>query len=121
MIAAIAAFFIYHYFGLQQGYWSIISIAAITQAAFSKTLIKGFMRTLGTLIGAFLGYLIAILSHGNLIVILSLFICIIFLSSYVAIQQTIFSYGGIVTGLTTVIVLSSTQLNQSTVVSDLAI
>ncbi len=110
-IAAALAFFIYNLLHLEFGYWSVITIAAITQAGLSKTLTKSLMRCLGTIVGALIGYLLALVAHGNIEIILILFFIAIVISSYIAIQPGAINYAGVITGLTTVIVLSASLVH----------
>lgn len=105
MLAAAVAFLIIDHFHLREGYWSIITIAAITQAGFHKTWMKSIMRVLGTIIGALIGYGLAVLAQGNPIVVLCLFLCAITVSSFIALQPTVYSYAGIIAGMTISIVM----------------
>ncbi len=111
MLACIIAFITYHSLNLPEGYWAVVTIAAVTQVGFVNTLTKGFMRLLGTIIGAGIGYGFALLAQGNITIVLLLFFVFITLSSLIAIQPTLFSYSGVVTGLTIVIVLSSSLIS----------
>lgn len=111
--AALLAYWANLYLQLPSAYWAIISIAAITQFGLSQTLTKSVMRTVGTLLGATLGFVIAYIAQGHVFLILTLFLLLILGSSLIAIQETIFSYGAIVTGLTMVIVISSTQFDKT--------
>lgn len=112
VLACLLAFSIYSSLQLQEGYWSVVTIAAITQAEISKTFTKSLMRLIGTLLGATLGYCLALLAHGNIDIVLVLFFIVLIASSYIAIQPTLFSYAGTVTGLTMVIVLASSLLSK---------
>lgn len=106
-IGGLLAFAIYNAFDRGYGYWSVITVATITQFGLTDTLLKGFMRIIGTILGASIGYTVAIMAQGNLLVILSTFFGFITLSSFFAVQPTRFSYGGIVFGITLAIVLAS--------------
>lgn len=107
MLGAVIAFIIYNAFHLQFGYWSVVTVAAITQANFAQTATKGLMRAIGTVVGAAAGYFFAVLAQGNEIVILALFFVFLTLTVLVAVQKTKFSYAGVIGGLTLVIVVSS--------------
>ncbi len=109
-LAATIAFVLYNLFHFEYGYWSVVTIAAITQAGVSKTLTKSLMRCLGTIVGAIIGYLFAILAQGNTEIVLILFFIFIVFSSYITILPGPVSYAGVITGLTMVIVLSSSLL-----------
>ena len=109
-IAAVLAFLVYKSLDLPQGYWAVVSIAAVTQAGLSGTITKSVMRIIGTLIGAAFGYGLTFLIGQNPLFIIIIFWIFITCSSYIAIQLSAFSYAGVVTGLTMVIVLASSMI-----------
>jgi len=51
-LSAVIAFVMYHYLQLSEGYWAVISIAAVTQARVNNTIFKIFLRIIGTILGA---------------------------------------------------------------------
>jgi uncharacterized membrane protein YccC len=109
--AGTIAFVIYNLLHLEFGYWSVITIAAVMQPSLANTYTKSFMRAIGTLIGALVGYIFALLAAGNVVLVLALFFIFIVFTSYAAIQKTKFDYLGVIAGLTMVIVLSSSLIN----------
>lgn len=105
MLAGLIAFLLVDHFKLPLGVWALVTIAAITQTGLSQTLAKSLMRVTGTLIGAVIGYTIAVLAHGDVTVMMISLLIAIWFSSYIALQPTIYSYAGIVTGMTISIIL----------------
>lgn len=104
-LAGIAAFILMRLTQLPQGFWAIVTVAAVIQADFSDTLQKGVMRSIGTIIGAVLGVLCAFLiPFSPLLAILAFFICLIF-SSYIAVQKSIYEYAAVVAGMTISIII----------------
>lgn len=103
--AGAVAFLIYALFNTDMGFWSVVTIAAITQASSQGTLVKSIMRTLGTLIGALLGFLAAKIAHQNPYILIPSIFCLITLTSFFALQNTIYGYAGIVAGMTIAIIL----------------
>lgn len=108
--AFLIAFTIYYFYPMNMGFWSLVTIAAITQAGFDNTLSKSLMRLLGTIAGAMLGYLLALLIHGHMILLMLVFFMGLFATSLVAMQRSNMTYAGVVAGITLVIVLSSSLL-----------
>lgn len=104
-LAGLAAFVLIQLFHLPLGVWSLVTIAAIAQAGFSKTLVKAVMRIIGTFLGALAGYLIVVVGHASPLVTFLLLVFGIWSSSYIALQPSIYSYAGIVAGMTMSIVL----------------
>ena|SRR3990167_8754669 len=105
--ACALAFILYTAFHWPYGYWSVVSVAAVTRPGLSFTLNKAMMRIVGTVIGAMLGYLIGWIATGNVIVVMCFFFMGIIVSSYVALQKSLMSYCGIIFGLTLTLVLAS--------------
>src|SRR3990167_4904467 len=105
MLAGLMAFLLTTYFQLPMGVWALVTIAAITQTGLSQTLAKSLMRASGTLIGAVIGYTIAVLAHGDVSVMMISLLIAVWFSSYIALQPTIYSYAGIITGMTIAIIL----------------
>lgn len=110
-VALLIAFVIYYFFPSNTDYWSLVTIMAIVQADFDNTLNKAIMRLLGTLIGAIIGFGLALLINQNEILILILFFISIFFTSLIALQRTNYTYAGVVAGITLVIVLSASLLS----------
>lgn len=104
-IAGAIAFLIYALFKTSMGFWSVVTIAAITQASSHGTVIKSIMRAGGTLIGALLGFIAAHLTHQNPYILIPAVFILITLTSFFALQKTIYSYAGIVAGMTIAIIL----------------
>ncbi|OGT32882.1 MAG: hypothetical protein A3C44_04920 [Gammaproteobacteria bacterium RIFCSPHIGHO2_02_FULL_39_13] len=105
MLAGLIVFLLINYFQLPLGVWAVVTIAAVTQTGLTQTLSKSLMRTIGTIIGAVMGYTIAMLANGDVTIMMISLLIVIWFSSYIALQPTIYSYAGIVTGMTIAIVL----------------
>ena len=110
-LAFLIAFVVYYFYPTNTAFWSLVTIAAITQAGFDNTLSKSVMRFLGTIIGATLGYLLALLIHGHMFWLLLAFFIGVFTTSVVAMQRSNITYAGVVAGITMVIVISSSLLH----------
>lgn len=104
-IACAIAFLIYYHYQTPMGFWSIITIGAVAQSQSHNTAIKSIMRIIGTLVGAIIGYTVATIAHQNPTILLPAIFCLITLSSFFALQETIFSYAGIVAGMTIAIIV----------------
>lgn len=104
-VAGLITFLLIYYFRLPLGVWAVVTVAAVTQAGLSQTLSKSLMRIIGTIIGAITGYTIAVFAHGNAMIMMMALLTSIWFSSYIALQPTIYSYAGIVAGMTIAIIL----------------
>ena len=61
MIGTALAFAIYHLFNLPQGYWAVFTVVIVMQASIGGTLAASIDRTKGTVFGAVVGALAALL------------------------------------------------------------
>ena len=113
LLAGLIAFLLVDYFQLTDGVWSLVTIAAVTQVGLHQTLAKSLMRAIGTLLGAVIGYFIALFAKGDPIIIIVLIFAMIWLTSYISLQPTIYSYAGIVTGMTIAIIVFFSISNQN--------
>jgi len=113
LVAGLFGFLIIDFLDLPESVWCVVTIAAVTQAGRDQTLIKSLMRIIGTIIGAFIGYFIALFAKGEPIIIITLIFATIFISSYIAVQPTIYSYAGIVAGMTITIVVFFSLNNEN--------
>lgn len=92
---------------LDFGYWAVVTVAAITSSSESATLLKGSMRILGTVLGALIGYVIAIyLGHISWLSLVIFFFMLLTTTAF-ALQPNIFSYAGLMAGVTSVIVIEA--------------
>lgn len=107
MLAALLAFVIYRAINWPYGFWSIVTIAAVTRPGLEQTWMKSLMRIAGTAIGGLcaLGLMWIGVNHTTLFI--SLFFIIVFLSGFLALQKNILSYMGIMIGLTLTIVVAA--------------
>jgi uncharacterized membrane protein YccC len=103
--AGLFGFLITNYFHFPESVWCLVTIAAVTQTGLDQTVIKSLMRAIGTIIGAVLGYWIAVIAKADPIIIITLIFATIFITSYIAVQPTVYSYCGIITGMTIAIVV----------------
>ncbi len=110
-VALLTAFGFYLIYPLNTAYWSLVTIVAITQVGFEHTLSKSIMRFLGTIVGALLGFGIGFFVNKNMVLLLPAFTIGVFFTSLIAVQRTNIAYGGVVSGITLVIVLASSMLN----------
>lgn len=104
-ISGIIAMSVMVYFHLDFGYWAVVTVAAITSYDESATLIKGLMRLLGTLCGALLGYIVALHTYHYEPLAYALFFLAIFSFSLISLQRNIWSYAGLIAGVTTAIII----------------
>jgi uncharacterized membrane protein YccC len=104
--AGLLGFLLIYFLHLPESVWCLITIAAVLQTGLNQTLAKSFMRAIGTILGAVIGYWIALYTNTSpgFIVLLLIFI-MIFCTSCIALQPTIYSYAGIVTGMTITIII----------------
>lgn len=104
-LAACLAFVLSLYFKLPMSVWSLVTIAAVTQVGLTQTLTKSLMRAIGTILGALIGYGIVKMGSAHAAVILFLVSLMIFITSALSLQKTIYSYAGIVMGMTIAIIV----------------
>ncbi|WP_131782481.1 FUSC family protein [Legionella gresilensis] len=93
-------------------FWAVITVAAVTRPGLTHTALKSIARGIGTLIGASLTYISVLIAGKNILILLLCFFIIISLSSYLSLQQSFFSYCGIIIGITVIIILSTTTESQ---------
>lgn len=119
-IAGIIAFMIYYCYRTDMGFWSVVTIAAITQSTNHDTLVKMIMRSAGTLIGAFVGFVGAHIAHQTPYILMPLILACITATSFISLQKTPYSYGGTVAGMTISIILffSTVESNINNIVID---
>ncbi|WP_165481086.1 FUSC family protein [Legionella impletisoli] len=104
-LSAVIAFSLYRYFQWSEGYWAVISIAAVTQAKVNNTNFKILLRLLGTVIGATSAYyFVRLLPESFLTPVF--FICI-FLAILLTLAATHYRYLMIITGLTFTLVVAA--------------
>lgn len=106
-VAGLIAFFIYNALHFYQGYWSVITVAAVMAPTLSRTLNKMLMRMIGTVVGAHIAFIIAWISHGELFSLAILLFIFVAMVSYFALTPSLFTYAAIVANLTIVLVLGT--------------
>lgn len=106
-VACTVVFVLYVSLNWPYGYWSVVSVAAVARPGLKHTLGKAITRIVGTILGACLGYCIGLFTQGSPTGIVIFFFIGAFIAGYIAAQDTILTYGGIVFGFTTSIVLAS--------------
>jgi uncharacterized membrane protein YccC len=110
-LCGLICFFISQYYQFNQGFWSVVTISAITRPSFSGTFVKAGLRLVGTLLGASLGFLMAewIGYHPWI-----LFFAIFIFSTgtvYISLQTKPYNYLSIVAGFSAAIVIGSFVLD----------
>jgi uncharacterized membrane protein YccC len=111
MLAGSMAFFIYLFLPWPYGFWTVVTVAAVTRPGLTNTLGKITTRIIGTLIGCVLAYFILQVNKDNSVIMILLFFPVVVLSSYIALQKTLFNYAGIIIGLTITIILSTSLMS----------
>lgn len=110
VMAGLVCFSTYQFMGWPEGYWSVVTVSAITQATLSDTMVKALLRLGGTCLGALVGFIFAYLINDNPIWLISIFFIFITITTYIALQTKPYHYGAIVAGFTAVVVISSKVL-----------
>lgn len=109
ILAACIIYLIIYLFQWENGYWAMISAAAIIRPENHHTYTKALMRIVGTLIGGILAYLLLFLANEHTaILIIGIFI-ISFLAGVLILQKTSLNYSGIIIGLTAIIIIADAQ------------
>lgn len=103
--AGAITFLLFYYFQLNMEFWSVVTVAAITQSTDHDTFIKSIMRAGGTITGAVIGLLVATISQQNPYLLIVMIFILITATSFFSLQKTVFSYGGITAGMTIAIIL----------------
>lgn len=104
-LSAICCFLLYSYFNWSQGYWSVISVAAITQLYINKTLLKMLLRIIGTFLGAATAYYAVQLLSPNYLLLVFFFGLFFATLFTLALRQ--YRYVMIITGLTFTLVIAA--------------
>ena len=106
-LCGLICFVITQHFHLKEGFWSVVTISAITRPNFSATFIKAGLRLTGTICGASIGYLMAKsigYSPFELFFVVLLFATV---TVYISLQTKPYNYLSIVAGFSAVIVIES--------------
>lgn len=107
VVSANIAFFLYHYFHWQEGFWSVVTVAAVITADLSNTIDKMMARLLGTIIGAAYAYF-AVYFFLDAPVVLAILLAVgIFIASIIALQSNMLYYAGIVCNITIIMVIAT--------------
>lgn len=104
-VSGCIAFVIYYYFKWPDGYWAVVSIAAVTQRSAYATFEKTVLRLLGTFLGAFVAYYSVVFLPISYLVttfLLGLFVCLL-----LSLSVNKYRYLMIVTGISYTLVMSS--------------
>jgi uncharacterized membrane protein YccC len=107
MFAGALCFLIYLQLPWPNGYWAVVTVGAVVRPGITNTAATLLTRFAGTLIGSTLAYTTLVVTGGNSVATIVIFFAVIFLSSFIALQRTIYNYGGIVIGLTLTIVIAA--------------
>ncbi|KTD65217.1 FUSC family protein [Legionella shakespearei] len=110
-LCGLICFFISQDFHFNQGFWSVVTISAITRPSFSGTFVKAGLRLCGTLFGAGTGFLMAEwIGYSPF----ALFVAIFIFSTvtvYISLQTKPYNYLSIVAGFSAVIVIEAFLLD----------
>ncbi|MCF6775820.1 FUSC family protein [Thiotrichales bacterium 19X7-9] len=107
IIAAAIVYVLIQLFQWENGYWAMISIAAIIRPNTHHIYTKAIMRIIGTLIGGLLAYILLIIAQESIIVLtVGLFIISLF-AGFIILQKNSFNYAGIIIGLSAIIIIAS--------------
>lgn len=110
-LCGVICFFISQYYQLSEGYWAVVTISAITRPNLSATFVKAALRLVGTLVGAWIGF-VAAEGIGNAPYILFAIILLFTLvTTYIGIQTKPYNYLTVVAGFSAVIVIESYLLD----------
>ena len=110
MLAAIAAAMVFELSlmtGWPDGYWAMISVAAVFTGQWVSTRNKIASRIGGTLIGAAFGMLLIQLLGHHIAPVLITFIIFVTCARYIGMRWPLYSYASIITAITVVIIISS--------------
>lgn len=113
MMAGIVCYCCYQWFNWPEGYWSVVTVSAITQSTLSDTMVKALLRMIGTIIGAIVGILLAIVIINNIYLLSIIFGSFITVTTYTGLQSKPYNYAPIVAGFTAVIIISASYLGQT--------
>ncbi|MCF6764620.1 FUSC family protein [Thiotrichales bacterium 19S3-7] len=109
IIAAVIIYTLIQIFQWQDGYWAMISLAAVIRPNTQHIYIKAIMRIIGTIIGGILAYILLVIAQDNLYVVtIGLFFISLF-AGLIILQKNSFNYAGIIIGLSAIIIVASAQ------------
>jgi uncharacterized membrane protein YccC len=106
-LCGLICFFVSQYYQFNQGFWSVVTISAITRPSFSNTFVKAGMRLIGTLLGACLGFLIAQWIGYNPLALFTAILLFSTVTVYISLQTKPYNYLSIVAGFSAAIVIGS--------------
>lgn len=106
-LCGLICFAISQYFHLSEGFWAVVTVSAITRPNFSATFVKAMLRLAGTLLGAWVGFIVA--EQIGFSPYALFFVILIFTTatSYIGLQIRPYNYLSIVAGFSAVIVIGS--------------
>lgn len=104
-LSGIFAYLGYYRFQWKEGAWSVITVASITRADLSKTLLIMILRLLGTIVGAAMALLTLFFLSEKIYTFL--LFSMLFTSLLLSLVLTRYRYMMIITGLTYILILSS--------------
>ncbi|KTC84592.1 MULTISPECIES: FUSC family protein [Legionella] len=106
-LSGLICFLLLQYFHLHEGFWSVVTVSSITRPNLSATFIKSALRLGGTLLGAFVGFILA--EHIGYAPFELFFTILIFsfATTYIGLQTRPYNYLSVVAGFSAVIVIAS--------------
>jgi|GEM_PF-2657661 len=107
VISANIAFFLYHFFNWPEGYWSVVSIAAVATAKLGRTFDKMVARLFGTVTGAVYAYKVLVSLPHHPILLAGLLGLGILIFSIISLQKSVISYVGIIGNLTIITIFAA--------------
>lgn len=113
IIGSLLAYATVRNFKFSEGFFALVTIAAIIRSSLSDTCVRSITRAFGTILGAILTYLMLVASQGNLVFIISGSVAISFLAGYIMLQNASLSYLGIMVGITMVNVLALSTMGDT--------
>jgi len=100
ILSSLLVLAIIQYFEFTEGFFALVTIAAIIRLTPSDTNIRSVMRLAGTILGAALTYALLSLAGGNFFILIPGSLAISFIAGYIIFQSSDLSYIGAMVGVT---------------------
>lgn len=113
ILSSLLVLAIVKYFNCTEGFFALVTIAAIVRLTPSDTCIRSVMRLLGTMLGALLIYALLSIAGSNTVALIIGCLIISFIAGYIIFQSSVLSYVGVMIGVTMVNILALMQLVSS--------
>lgn len=112
-LSILIVYAVVEYWKLPEPFLAWVSIAAVMQLSSSVTCARGIMRIIGTLLGTLLTFLVLAMAHGHPVLIGLGGLIITCIAGNIMFKPGVVSYAGIMIGITMIIILAFSPLQNA--------